>query len=157
MKKKILALLIVMTVILSACGQNKQSAESAQSTSNVESSTEVSIEEVSEQKNMIGGEEKGEGLVYIINSSGDSRDGNVITVDKGMMVCQIGLNSKDMDGKQYIIFVDGNEKDTKTLGNSQNNISLKDDDLSEGIHNVEVIAKEGGAEVFYRLMNYEVK
>ena len=111
---------------------------------------------------MIGGEEKGSGIVELQNASGR---GNhiVIIADANQTIIQIGiyLEEVETDGSEPTkIYVDGKENTTAQVSNEStytSSLTLEGKDLDKGIHNVEVIQEINGQQTFYRMLTYEVK
>lgn len=111
---------------------------------------------------MIGGEEKGSGIVELQNASGR---GNhiVIIADANQTIIQIGiyLEEVETDGSEPTkIYVDGKENTTAQVSKEStytSSLTLEGKDLEKGTHNVEVIQEINGQQIFYRVLTYEVK
>lgn len=145
--KKILLVLITSTLFV-GCGNKTEETEQI-------TSEEITEVEVAKTENMIGGEEKGEGKVYLENESGTTENDNIIWIkNDDYQLLQIGITTEGMDGsKETIIYIDGKEHSIEQLGDTQSVLELTSDQLNPGIHNVEVVQ----GDTFYRLMKYEVK
>lgn len=154
MKK--LALVLMLALFMTACSKEQATTEAEQTTevATTEVATEVTTE-TPKEAGMIGGEEKGEGILYIENESGTSENGNILYIMEGdYTVLQIGVYAEGMDGTQPTVFyVDGKELTKEQLSHSQTSLQLQAEHLTPGIHNVEAIQ----GDTFYRLMQYEVK
>ncbi len=156
MKK--LLLILGLSLILTACASNEAPAEESKK---VETKTESEAVEKDkkEESKLIGGQETGEGTIYLINESGDTKEGTPIKIiDKDYQALQIGLESEGMDGsKETYIYLDGQEITKEQMSDTQTVLQLEKEHLSKGEHNVEAIQKDGESVVFYRLMKYEVE
>lgn len=148
--KKILLLLITSALFIGCTNKTEVPEETEQIASS--ESTDV---EVNKTENMIGGEEKGDGKIYLENESGTTENNNIIWIKNDeYQLLQIGITSEGMDGsKESIIYIDGKEHSIEQFGDTQSVLELTSDQLSPGIHNVEVVQ----GDTFYRLMKYEVK
>lgn len=146
MKK--LILILTTLILFTACGNENNLSDKEGEEVNTSAAT-VAFEDAVEA---------GEGEVFLVNASGETKDGNVITVDSGLTSTQTAVKWTGMDGGQYDIYVDGSVVDTLTMGDrGQNSINLEGDALSDGSHKVEIVSAENGADAFYRLFEYEVK
>lgn len=108
--------------------------------------------------------ELGEGTVYIATAGGTSENGNVpvIYAEKDLILKQIGLNAWDFNGGALsFIYVDGMLVDKAQLANTQMTLDLQGEQLSEGLHSVEVVQYENddpaSAMIAYKAMQYEIK
>lgn len=148
--KKILLLLLTSALFIGCSNKTEAPEETEQITS-----SETADAEVSKTENMIGGEEKGEGKVYLENESGTTENDNTIWIkNDDYQLLQIGITTEGMDGsKETVIYIDGKEHSIEQFGDTQSVLDLTSDQLSPGIHNVEVVQ----GDTFYRLMQYEVK
>ena len=148
--KKIL-LVLMTSALFVGCGNKTEAPEETEQVTSSES-TDV---EVNKTENMIGGEEKGDGKIYLENESGTTENDNTIWIkNDDYQLLQIGITTEGMDGsKETVIYIDGKEHSVEQFGDTQSVLELTSDQLSPGIHNVEVVQ----GDTFYRLMKYEVK
>lgn len=145
--KKILLVLITSALFV-GCGNKTEETEQI-------TSEEITEVEVAKTENMIGGEEKGEGKVYLENESGTTENNNIIWIkNDDYQLLQIGITTEGMDGsKETVIYIDGKEHSVEQFSDTQSVLELTSDQLSPGVHNVEVVQGDS----FYKLMKYEVK
>ena len=101
----------------------------------------------------------GNGELYIVTPDGTSEDGNVpkLIVEKDTVLTQIGCETNGMEYAKCVVYVDGMENgEMITDDMCYNTISLTEDELSEGVHTVEVVATDGEAITIYKSGQYEV-
>ena len=148
--KKIL-LVLMTSALFVGCGNKTEAPEETEQVTSSES-TDV---EVNKTENMIGGEEKGDGKIYLENESGTTENDNTIWIkNDDYQLLQIGITTEGMDGsKETVIYIDGKEHSVEQFSDTQSVLELTSDQLSPGVHNVEVVQ----GDTFYRLMKYEVK
>lgn len=109
-------------------------------------------------------EEVGEGNMFISTPGGTSENGNIPTifVEEDTMLLQIALDSENFDGsKLSYIYVDGMLTSKEQLGEmSQVSVDLKEKELSQGEHSVEVVQYDnneaGGNIITYKKASYNV-
>ena len=77
MKKKAIILAIIMTLTLTACGGVGVKEEGIEETNAV---AQANKKESSKENKMIGGEEIGDGIIYLVNESGNKEDGKIVSV-----------------------------------------------------------------------------
>ncbi len=107
-----------------------------------------------------GQKKTGKGRAYLINQSGNTKDGSTIwLLIKDDVLIQIGLEYEDMEASiPMTVYVDGVKKNTIQVGEKgQSTIDLKDKDLLVGTHNVEMIQEKDNKVVYYSIEKYEVK
>lgn len=151
MKKFSLVILILMlSVGIIACSKDN-------TTTNKKDNKETIADD---SKKLIGGEEVGEGNIYLVNASGDTKDNSTLYImyEDDAVLNQIGYECENMnDSVPTIIYINGTEIDKKQLGTGSGSITLEKEQLQKGIYNVEFIQKDGDETVFYHLEQYEVK
>lgn len=163
--KKPLSILIVfiMVVSLVACGSKDEPVKESDHP-DVETS-ETKNAPVAIERDLPEGDyaELGDGTVYVSTPGGTSENGNipVIYVSDEIMV-QIGLDAWDFNGGALsFIYIDGMLVTKEQLADSQTTLTLEKDQLTEGIHTVEVVQyanDEPGSELTtYKSMQYQVK
>lgn len=110
-----------------------------------------------------GQSEVGEGTAMLRTQAGTTEDGSVpsLTLPKDTTLCQIELDTQDMDGTATThVYVDGMEATKGNFGDAQLSFDLKGDALKAGTHTVEVVQFQGdevgSAVTFYRSMGYEI-
>jgi len=161
MSRKILSVLFaaLMMCSITACGGGSTS-EAPES----EPATETPA--VTSNRDLPEGDyqEMGEGTVYIINGSGTSEDGNipVIYAEEDLLLMQIGLEAWEFNGGALsYVYIDGMLTDKMQLADTQTSLDLEDDQLTTGIHTVEVVQyvdDDPAADMtVYKAMQYEVK
>lgn len=145
--KKYLAFILAALMLMSACGSAPAEAEQKQRDLPEGNYTEL-----------------GEGTVYIATPGGTSEDGNVpvIYAEKGTIMMDIGLEAWEFNGSNLsYIYVDGMLRDKQQLADTQSYLTLKQEQLTVGVHTVEVVqyANDDPASdmITYRMMQYEVK
>lgn len=164
--KKILALILVVVLssLLIACGNDASESTAPAAESEAVKSEEPKSE--AKARDLPEGDyaELGEGTVYIATAGGTSENGNVpvIYAEKDLMLKQIGLNAFDFNGGALsFIYVDGVLVDKAQLANTQMSLDLQGEQLSEGLHSVEVVQYENddtaSAMTAYKAMQYEIK
>lgn len=148
MKRKlfIISLIAVLVFSFTACGGSNTSEETL--TKDFEGTYE----------------DMGEGTMYISTPSGTSEDGNIpiLYEESDTVFDQIGLSTIDMDGsKLSYIFIDGIQSASEQLAETDMTLNLLEDNLTEGVHLVEVVQFENddteGAVITYKSAQYEVK
>lgn len=169
MKKLItLGLTVASVALLGACGDTgsteKDSATSSSSATTVESTVKEEAPVVEDK--FAGQEEKGEGTFNIANQSGNTEEGDSITVfyDPNTFPTDLGVSTWDLDGSMLsYIYADGQLVDTLQLGNSQNGVELQDVEsaITEGDHKLQLVQyaddNEDGEIVTYKEQPYTVK
>ena len=151
MKKRILCLLVavIMATALAACGNNAAESEPA-----------------TVERDLPEGDyaETGEGTMYISTAGGTSEDGNVPVIyeDGSTTMMSIGLNAFDFNGGALsYIYGDGMLRQKEQLAASQISLTLEKEQLTFGVHKVEVVQYEGddpaSSMITYRTASYEVK
>lgn len=142
-----LLLVLVLSVSLVACGGSEATS-------------------VAKARDLPEGDytELGDGTVYIATAGGTSENGNVpvIYAEKDLILKQIGLNAWDFNGGALsFIYVDGMLIDKAQLANTQMSLDLQGEQLSVGLHSVEVVQYENddpaSAMTAYKSMQYEIK
>lgn len=162
MKRRTLALLLglVMIFVLAACGESNDNP--------AEDSAQVSDSQYTQdtQRDLPEGDyqEMGDGSMFISTPSGTSENGNVpvIYVESDLTLTQIGMSSEGMNGGSLsYIYIDGMLADKQQMANYQGSIDLTGDQLSEGIHKIEVVQYENddtsGTMTVYKSASYEIK
>lgn len=159
-----LLLVLVLSVSLVACGGSEEKASAP-----VAEPEAVEVEEPKAEvkaRDLPEGDytELGDGTVYIATAGGTSENGNVpvIYAEKDLILKQIGLNAWDFNGGALsFIYVDGMLIDKAQLANTQMTLDLQGEQLSEGLHSVEVVQYENddpaSAMTAYKAMQYEIK
>ena len=161
MSRKILSVMFaaLMVCSITACGGGSTSEAS-------ESEPATETPAVTSDKDLPEGDyqEMGEGTVYIINESGTSENGNVIVIyaAEDLLLTQIGLEAWGFNGGALsYIYIDGMLADKMQLADSQTSLDLAEDQLTAGIHTVEVVQyvdDDPAADMtVYKAMQYEVK
>lgn len=183
MKKKFFYALTICSlsfVVLSSssCGsENTSQSESgiqneSGSFSNTDDSTLVSSESVSQskasglKKDFVGDSysDIGDGTFCLVNQSGNTENGNPIVIYSSPddLLIQIGYESSEMNGGVLsYIYIDGMLALKEQLGETQGQLDLSGDNLSVGMHKVEVVQYENddtsGTVTAYKSASYEVK
>lgn len=174
MKKKLVILLTICTLGISAvaCGNSenesnpqKESIENMDSGEDTKEDTKK--EEATSKRDLPEGDysDMGSGSFSIQTPSGDSSDGStpILFVSKDDILIQIGYLAEGMDGSHLsYIYIDGMEVSKEQLGEmSQGTIALKENDLKEGVHDVEVVQystdNSDGEITTYKACQYEIK
>ncbi len=175
MKKGFVVGLIAIASVfsLSACG-GSESKEAENTT--VEEVTEVEqtaaeekteVEQTTEvaERDLPQGdyEDMGTGIMYIATAGGTSENGNipVVYVPEDILLEQIEVDSEGMDGTLLsYIYIDGYLNETEQLADTQTTITLEGDDLTEGVHLVEVVQytdnDASGEMITYKSGSYEI-
>lgn len=160
MNKKALILALSLAM-LTGCGQQEEESPQSNPSPSVES---TQSNEANDEKgaDMIGGERTGEGNVTLATPGGEGEQVTLIVDDDTMMTSiDLNLENVDVDGNEpTYAYVDGKENRKMQLSKdsvSQQFLDLEEDQLTPGIHNVEVIQEKDGDQVFYRHLTYEVK
>lgn len=162
MKRRTLALLLslVMIFVLAACGEsNDNPAEDSAQVSDSQDTQDT-------QRDLPEGDyqEMGDGSMFISTPSGTSENGNVpvIYAESDLTLTQIGMNSEGMNGGSLsYIYIDGMLADKQQMADYQGSIDLTGDQLSEGIHKIEMVQYENddtsGTMTVYKSASYEIK
>ena len=156
--KRFFALLVVLSMLIAitACGESKEQTETK-----APGASENVIE-----KDLPEGvyEELGEGTAYVSTAGGTSENGNVpvIYAEPDIIVMQIGLNAWDFNGNALsFVYIDGMLIDKMQLADTQTSLNLQQNQLTDGLHKVEVVQYENddpsAAMITYKAMQYEVK
>lgn len=162
MKKKVL-ILALSVVMLTGCGNKTDETKSTESNkASVESTEKVKDDNKSNDKKIIGGEEKGEGNITLSTPGGEGKDVTLIVDEKTSMVSiNLGVTNVDVDGNEpTVVYVDGEKNRTLQVSKDvQSNVmlNLEKQVLTEGKHIVEVIQEKDGEQTFYRQLSYTVK
>ena len=167
MLKKIGILLLSLIFVLSftACGSGSDTTEDNGDTTAVEEpATDNDVERDFPEGDY---EEIGNGTMYVITPSGSSEDGSVPVLyvdvsDRDNILESIELDAWDYDGSVLsYVYIDGMENTKEQLADTQTTLGLTGNELSEGVHVVEVVQFEGddpaGEILSYRSTSYEVK
>ena len=167
MLKKIGILLLSLIFVLSftACGSGSDTTEDNGYTTAVEEpATDNDVERDFPEGDY---EEIGNGTMYVITPSGSSEDGSVPVLyvdvsDRDNILESIELDAWDYDGSVLsYVYIDGMENTKEQLADTQTTLGLTGNELSEGVHVVEVVQFEGddpaGEILSYRSTSYEVK
>lgn len=159
MNKKLLVLALALTT-LTGCSQKEETQPSNPNPS-VEN-TQTGEANDDKKSNMIGGEKTGQGNVNLSTPGGEGEQVTLI-LEEDTILTTIGLNLENVnvDGNEpTYVYVDGKENNKMQLSKdviSQQTLELKEDQLTPGVHNVEVIQEKNGEQIFYRLLTYKVK
>lgn len=162
MNKKAL-ILALSFVMLTGCGNKKDDAKSTESNNtSVESTEKVKDDNKSNDKKIIGGEEKGEGNITLSTPGGEGKDVTLIVDEKTSMVSiDLEVSNVDVDGNEpTIVYVDGEKNRTLQVSKDVQShvmLNLEKQVLTEGKHIVEVIQEKDGEQTFYRQLSYTVK
>lgn len=101
----------------------------------------------------------GKGELYIVTSDGTSEGGNVpklITGENPLLV-SIGYETSGMEYTQCVVYIDGMKNGEVVVSDmSCGTICLTGDELSEGVHTVEVVATKDEKVTIYKFGQYEV-
>ena len=167
MLKKIGILLLSLIFVLSftACGSGSDTTEDNGDTTAVEEpATDNDVERDFPEGDY---EEIGNGTMYVITPSGSSEDGSVPVLyvdvsDRDNILESIELDAWDYDDSVLsYVYIDGMENTKEQLADTQTTLGLTGNELSEGVHVVEVVQFEGddpaGEILSYRSTSYEVK
>ena len=167
MLKKIGILLLSLIFVLSftACGSGSDTTEDNGDTTAVEEpATDNDVERDFPEGDY---EEIGNGTMYVITPSGSSEDGSVPVLyvdvsDRDNILESIELDAWDYDGSVLsYVYIDGMENTKEQLADTQTTLGLTGNELSEGVHVVEVVQFDGddpaGEILSYRSTSYEVK
>lgn len=170
MKKKILTAMCVLgCALLTACGGNNSADETnsdASAVQNEESETNAPAESAASEKDFDGDSysDTGDGTFLLVNSSGNTENGNVIVVyvSADTALEQIGYETSGMNGGALsYLYIDGMLSTKEQLGDSQGSLDLSGDALSVGTHTVEVVQYENdsvdAAVTVYKSAAYEIK
>ena len=151
---------LMLSVSLVGCG----ASDAPDTTNNDGEAPQATQEAPVEKKAVIEDvEDIGEGECYLTGPGGDTKEGDTVqffsSPDTVMM--DIGIGAEGMDGsKLSYIYVDGNLVQKEQMGEYQGGITLKDNLLDPGVH--QVIVKqyddntENGTVVYQHAMQYEI-
>ena len=164
-KMGILLLSLIFVLSFTACGSGSDATEDNGDTTAIE---EPAADNDVERDFPEGDyEEIGNGTMYVITPSGSSEDGSVPVLyvdvsDRDNILESIELDAWDYDGSVLsYIYIDGMENAKEQLADTQTTLGLTGNELSEGVHVVEVVQFEGddpaGEIISYRSTSYEVK
>ena len=161
MRKMLLAAALALAFAM-PCTADQKDDRIAQ----LESEVEMLKERIAELEgtSASASQDVGEGDFYIVNESGNTKDGNTIVIyaTGPNTVTGVGITARKMNGALLsYIYVDGVLQDKKQLANTDSNLQLTGDLLAFGTHTVEVKQYENDDEstepVFVRSAQYEVK
>lgn len=139
MKNKIILITIIIGMLFTATACGSNSNENL-TTANVqkEEKIETKTEEASKRK-VEEVEEKGPGTMYLINESGDTKEGTPITVfaAEDLIYMQLGLETRGFDGThKAFVYVDKKLNKEDQFGDYQGFIELREKELEKGEHQV---------------------
>lgn len=171
MKKKIVALLLMGTLVFSftACGEKEAPKEETKTEATTETKAEAKGEKsdvTAKEKDFDGSSysDTGDGTFFISTAGGTSENGNtpVIYAEPDTSILQIGCDAEGMNGNALsYIYVDGILLDKMQLADTQSSLDLTPDQLSVGSHSVEVVQYENDDTssnvITYKSASYEVK
>lgn len=187
MVKRVLVGIIIGSLLLTGCSSSQSSSESSTvahfetipsddqnasaetglSTSGAgsESTETVSIEGNDSNLDFDGSglSNMGDGTFVLSYISGTTENGDALVVyyDPDNMLIQLGYSTRGINGSLLsYIFIDGMQKMSQQLGDSDGSIDVSGDDLSIGTHKVELVQFEnneiGGNVTTYKSASYEV-
>ena len=151
---------VLLSVSLVGCG-----ASDAPDTTNKETEAPQATQEAPVEKKAVieDVEDIGEGECYLTGPGGDTKEGDTVQlfVSPDTVMMDIGIDAEGMDGsKLSYIYVDGNLVQKEQMSDYQGSITLKDNLLDPGVHQVTVKQydnnSEDGAVVFQHAMQYEI-
>lgn len=163
--KKVSLLAITALTVLALAGCSNNTDESANS-STAESSSVAESTAKEEKDKFADQAETGEGALDLAHISGNTADGDEITVyyDKDTFPTSVAVETKGIDdSKLSYIYVDGQLVIDSQLGDSVREIQLQDTPVAikEGIHNLQLVQyvddKEGGEIVTFKQQPYTLK
>lgn len=174
MKKKIVTLMLIgmMVVSATACGTSSDTTgDTTQSTEDSsdlvdESTQEDAADSTNTQKDLPDGDyqDMGDGTFYIACAGGTSEGGNVpiIYVDGDTMLTQCDVVTEGFNGSALsCIYIDGMLATKEQLSDSQQAIDLSGDALTVGTHKVEIVQYESDDPtadmITYKSASYEIK
>lgn len=102
----------------------------------------------------------GEGIFYIVTSNGISKNENIpkMPVKKNNSTIEIEYCIEGMQTMQCILYVDGMKKHELVSGNEiRNSLILSSENLTPGIHTVEIVAIENKIVIAYKIAQYEIE
>ena len=101
----------------------------------------------------------GKGELYFVTPDGTSENGNVpkLITKENPLLYSIGCETNGMEYTKCVVYVDGMKNGEIVASDmSYSTICLTDDELSEGVHTVEVVATDGETVTVYKTGQYEV-
>lgn len=165
--KKVSLLAITALTVLAVAGCSNNTDESASNNSSTAESSSVAESTAKEEKDMFADQaEVGEGTLNLAHTSGNTADGDEITIyyDKDTFPTSVAVETADIDGsKLSYIYVDGQLVTDEQLGDSLRDIQLQDTPVAikEGTHNIQLVQyaddKEGGEIVTFKQQPYTLK
>ena len=106
----------------------------------------------------------GDGTFTLVNQSGNTDGGNVITVytASDTVMQQIEYDTAGINGGALsYVYIDGMEADKAQVSDAQSSLTLQGDAPTEGTHKVELVQFENddpsGTVTVYKTASYEVK
>lgn len=146
MKRIFLAFVVLGAVVfsLAACGGSGATSAS--------SSTKAAY-------TGFGYEDTGAGTMTLVTAGGSSKDGNIpqVASTKTMSAMQITLEYEGGDGTLCTLYIDGNENEKiNAAARMQRTVNLQGDALGQGVHTVEMLAKDGDTVKLYKKAQYEI-
>ena len=108
--------------------------------------------------------EMGDGDIYLVCAGGSTEDGNVPVMyeSASTTASSFGINARGFNGGNLsFIYVDGILLDKEQLADSQITVQIAKEQLTFGVHKVEVVQYENDDPaanmITYRTFSYEVK
>ena len=100
----------------------------------------------------------GEGTMIISTPGGTSEGGNIPQVagSKDIALTQFTVELEGMDNSICTLYVDGMENDKFNACDTQRTFTLYENDLTEGIHTVELVRMDGDTVEIYKSAQYEI-
>ena len=174
MKKKIVTLMLIgmMAVSATACGSSSDTTDNTtQSTEDSSNTTDNTTQEntsdsTDTQKDLPDGDyqDMGDGTFHIACAGGTSEDGNipVIYVSSDTMLTQFDVVTEGFNGSALsYIYIDGMLASKEQLSDSQQAVDLSGDMITVGTHKVEIVQYESDDPTAdmttYKSASYEIK
>ena len=140
----IISMIALMTLGLAACGGSGAPASTPSSKTAYAG---------------FGYEDTGAGEMTLVTAGGNSKNNNIpqVASSKTMSVMQIKLEYEGGDGTLCTLYIDGNEERKLNASEKMSgSLSLQGPSLDQGIHTVEMLAKDGDNVKLYKKAQYEI-
>ena len=162
MYKKVLMVTVfsaILAIGMVGCGGGSASSASSSTASQPSGSAASSSASAAASFDGSAYSDTGEGYMLLWTPGGSSEDGKVpqVAMKKGTVLTQITIEYHEGDGSVCTVYVDGIENTKMNASpNISSTLTLQGDEITEGVHTVEMVKMEGDTPVIYKKAQYEM-